>query len=768
MELKYTRVGDVELPELPSGWPLAVDSEGSGLSVDGEPFATSKRPPAPPARISVVSVSFPRPIWDAHSEQWIQGELLDYAWAFDQGPVVGKPGRSVADPDTEELTFYFVELTTDEQQKVLAKFGEYYGLDRPLTVEEACPNLPPAEYAALVGWLDRRDYMEMHNSVHDMHQFRVGLRADAGGFGGEEGFAAWDPDSEPGQWRLGQPQRLHMMEPTSEKLVGSGPRRHIRCTMVVQKQLIDPLEMSALKKTAKRLWGEEEGEELAKLEEELSLLKVIGPRLHKRYDLLPFCGAMKIYAADDTNKTRRVAAYQDQAAEEGATLPGFWDLYHTEMDTRTTLYRMERRGMAYNSARSVAEGRRLLAEMKEVRKLLPYEPTKTNEVKRFYFGPVCGRTENEGSNFEFHSKDCEECGGKNGIGITPKYRTPTGQPQLTESVLDEFTEEGHPFCGELARYRKLRNSVSRWYFGWGLRVGADGRLRTSFKQCKSDFDRPGQAEGGTKSGRLAVGRVQFQAIPHGHLIPEGAEPVRGYIGDEEGYEHYEHDLATGEMRVVTVIANSTKLWDAIDAGADLHAMNAEAFFKEKGTPAHPKFKQFRNAAKRGTFGLLYGGGPMGLKEQIEAAAGEKISLKDVKEAIESFFQTYPEFKTLTQQAEYKVTRWMGGPGYLKMLDGWRRWYALNEKTNSAVNQVIQGNLARAMLKWMLAVERELPGVLLLQIHDSLVTRHRSDEEGRAQARRVSEIGEREFQRYFGVRDRVMTWGIEPDLWSADK
>lgn len=25
-----TRVGDIELPELPSGWPVAFDTEGSG------------------------------------------------------------------------------------------------------------------------------------------------------------------------------------------------------------------------------------------------------------------------------------------------------------------------------------------------------------------------------------------------------------------------------------------------------------------------------------------------------------------------------------------------------------------------------------------------------------------------------------------------------------------------------------------------------------------------------------------------------------------
>jgi hypothetical protein len=29
MTLQFTRVGDVELPELPSGWDVSVDTEGS-------------------------------------------------------------------------------------------------------------------------------------------------------------------------------------------------------------------------------------------------------------------------------------------------------------------------------------------------------------------------------------------------------------------------------------------------------------------------------------------------------------------------------------------------------------------------------------------------------------------------------------------------------------------------------------------------------------------------------------------------------------------
>jgi DNA polymerase I-like protein with 3'-5' exonuclease and polymerase domains len=221
-------------------------------------------------------------------------------------------------------------------------------------------------------------------------------------------------------------------------------------------------------------------------------------------------------------------------------------------------------------------------------------------------------------------------------------------------------------------------------------------------------------------------------------------------------------LSAGEIRVVTVIAGVKSLWDALDNGLDTHAMNAKALFGIDET--HPDFKNLRNAAKRGTFGILYGGGVKAVHEQIEAASGMKFSQRAVAEARDRFFETYPEFLELTRQAENKVTRWKGGCGYLKMLDGWRRWYGLSEKTNSAVNQIIQGNLARAMIYWMNEVERQIPGCLLLQVHDSLITEHDDTPEGRAEAQLVSDIGQKIFQDYFNVRGRVMDFGISPDRW----
>lgn len=772
-------VGGIELPELPSGWMVYVDTEGSGLYGDGDPIPAGSRAAQPEARISVVSVSFRQPVATGDSlVPFEPGDRVDYAWPFDQGPLIGKPGSPVKDPETGVCTFRPIDAA--QQDALLRTASKTLG--RPVTLADAAPNLPATEYSKLVAWLDRRDTLGMHNSVHDMHVFRYGLRAGAGGNPAiKDGDYAWDPDSEPGTWVPGQHQRVHMMEPTSEPLVNPATaRRTIWCTMVTQKQLIDPLNPAALKPTARRLWGDDSTDEEDDLKAELSKL---GTGLTKRYDLLPWCGAIGRYAAADTALGYRLFEYQVSVVEEGAVLPRFWQLHTVEMELRTTLYRMERRGVAYAAKDSWAEGAKLRQTNRELAAVMPFDPSKLAQAKRFYFGVSCSRAKmrDDGSPV-FCASSCGACGGKNGLGLEPTERTErTKAPKLDVNELRRLVASKQPWAAEYMLWTKRRNSDSKWYTGWSARTGRDGRIRTSFKQCKNDRERAGDAEGGAKSGRLAVGRWQAQAIPHGHLIPDGATPVRKLIGavpagsvvrKHTGEQYttpvrriqFEHDLAAGEIRVVTVVANSTQLWDALDSGADTHAMNTKALFGVDET--HPQFKQLRNAAKRATFGILYGGGVTAIHTQVEAASGMRFSRRAVAEAKDRFFETYPEFKRLADQAEQRVTRWKGGCGYLKMLDGWRRWYAPDEKTTSAVNQIIQSNLARAMIYWMTAVEREAPGCLLLQIHDSLVTEHDDTPTGHAEAQRVSDVGNRVFQSYFGVRGRVMDFKIEPEAWDG--
>jgi DNA polymerase I-like protein with 3'-5' exonuclease and polymerase domains len=785
----------------------------------------------------VVSVSFRWPVWNDETKSWDEGEIKDYAWPFDQGPVLGKPGAPFALSE-EHKVHDFTELDQAEQDRILRVMGRALG--REFTADDVW-NLGPDQYVALVGWLDRRDFLILQNAKHDEHQFRVGLRKDAGGFKGAEGFAKWDLDSEPGQWVLGEEQVVEVCEPSDKPLKKWMRRRKIHDTMLVQKQLMDQLEVSSLKPTSVRLFGEDSDEDEVRLKSELSKM---GARMTKRYDLLMWQGAMGVYAALDTRRTLMVFEYERERIQMGAVLGDYQTLENKEHQLLTTLYRMEKRGVPYDVEGSKAEGQRMREWNKKATGQFPFDVTKPNAAKRFYFGPTCsqadkavdiakadvlraqaqaslarrladaaeaacvpgktGRILKKHTNAAVSARmkankaqadvavlevyverlkalealgapgicpsSCEECGGKNGLGFDPLSRTDTGLPQLDELGIQHLEHESAPLATEYRAYKKRQKAGNDWYTNWAAKTGSDGFIRTDYRQTVQQADKPGRgSDGGVKSGRLSCTRWGALQIPKKDLIPEGAVPVRQFIGNEEDYELYEHDLATGEFRVAVVLAGIPRLWDALDAGLDVHAMNAKALFGV--TEDNPRFKTYRQAGKGATFCILYGGGPKALKDQLEKALGEPISMARAAEAIKNFYRTYPEFKRMTDQAVRKVDRDRGGLGFLTMLDGWQRWYSVNEKTNSAFNQVIQGNLARACIDWMLEVERRVPGVLLLQIHDSLITRHRKGPEGEAEAQLVSDIGNEVFERYFRLSargNRTMSFGIEPDKWSPYK
>lgn len=805
--------------------------------MDGNPIPEPGRPPYPPARISVVSVSFRWPVWSESEQKWVEGEIRDFAWPFDQGPVLGKPGAPYALSE-EHKVHAFKVLDQAEQDRILKVMGRVLG--REFTVKDVW-NWAVEHFVALIRWLDRRDFLVLQNSKHDMHQFRVGLRVDAGGSGVEEGYAKWDMDSEPGQWELGRTQTINMCEPSRKPLVKARRRRRIHDTMLVQKQLMDQLEVASLKPTSVRLFGEDSDEDEIRLKHELANM---GARMTKRYDLLMWQGAMGDYAAADTRRTLMVFEYERERIESGAVLDNYEYLEAKEHRLRTTLYRMERRGVPYKVRESWAEGQRMRDWNKQEITKFPFDVTKPNAAKRFYFGPECSRAgeastlawqesslakvrvavsetqlaqaeaeAQPGKNGKVTKKaltavasaekrlakarlgaaeteayarslealtalgapglcpsSCEECGGTNGLGIEPASRTDTGLPQLDELGIQHLEHGGAPLASEYRAYKKRQKAGNDWYTNWAAKTGADGFIRTDYRQTVQQADKPGRgSDGGVKSGRLSCTRWGALQIPKKDLIPEGATPVRQFIGGEEDYDLYEHDLATGEFRVAVVLAGIYRLWDALDNGLDVHAMNAKALFGVEEDD--PKFKTYRQAGKGCTFCILYGGGPGALKDQAEKALGIPVSLSRSSSMRNSFFKTYPEFKRMTDAATRKVDRDQGGLGFLTMLDGWQRWYSVNEKTNSAFNQVIQGNLARACIEWMLAVEEELPGVLLLQIHDSLITRHRKGPEGEAEAKRVSEIGNEVFERYFRLKargNRTMSFGIKPELWSPYK
>src|SRR4249920_105014 len=230
------------LPHVPETTTIAVDTETSGLFIDGDPGK------APRARVSVVSASWR----DPHT-----GQIVDQVWPFDQGWLEGKPGRCGWSPRTGRPGFWPLGPMPSWRGDTYFDTGEW--------------NLPINDLPDLLHWLSHHPLV-MHHAKFDCHILAAGHRLDASTGFDLSRSVIWDTQH------------------------GSG--------------LIWPLSSSSLKPTAKRLWGEEEGDAQLAIQAEL---KRQGKGLTWRYDLLTWA-CLRPYAARDSNQTLRLSSISATSA----------------------------------------------------------------------------------------------------------------------------------------------------------------------------------------------------------------------------------------------------------------------------------------------------------------------------------------------------------------------------------------------------------------------------------------------------------------------
>jgi DNA polymerase I-like protein with 3'-5' exonuclease and polymerase domains len=745
------QVGNVLLPDLPPRTRVAYDTETNGLFVDGDPGTDTGDPGSPAARVSVASIAYRDPD---------TGQMVKHAWGFDQGPHPSKDGRVKRPREGGGVE----PLDVDVLLARLAKAGYNNGwrdqigksgrvlktkLAIPWTVDECYEAIGLDSWLRLLRWLGQRDRLVMHHRKFDEWVTLAGprdwriryewehnpaLRAEFGRNAQRIDRLIKDPNIDMGQY-FGA--NLDTVYDDSGRMV-ERPVRGIWDTMLVQ-AFFDPDKPVALKKSAKRLFGVDADADQQAL---LKAMSAQGTGLTKRYDLTPW-RIMEPYAATDPELTLLLAEHQAVRIEEGDHPPRLWEQIDKEFELSRVLLKMERKGVGYDADTSREGAQMLRDRMQQVAQLLPFDPTKLADIRKYYFAP-----KSEG-----------------GLGIRPlKLSEKTNQPSVDEAQMRLLVQGGYPGAEEYDEWSHCKSALGKWYRGWAERTGDDGRLRASFKQCVVEDERAGAKTGGTISGRLAVQRAQLQAIPHNSQLPEVVRdiPVRSLIRAREGHALYEMDLPQGEVRIATVVVNCTAMWDVLDSGLDLHGENAKRIFGID--EEHPQFKDYRGVAKRIVFGTLYGAGIKTLSDQILEYTGMEYSLSETRAAKEAFEREFPQFPEVAYLIQRRADRRLGGPGYVTLIDGRRRWFAPEEFTHKAFNAVIQGDLAQTGKTWMIEVERRLPGIQVLAIHDSVVVEVTNDARGRAQAAEVAAIGKEVYERDYGVRGRKMYFDIVPERW----
>lgn len=488
---------------------------------------------------------------------------------------------------------------------------------------------------------------------------------------------------------------------------------------------------TSLKPVSSWLWGSQETDEQQVIKKYLQKNKLPSGR----WDLMPW-EIIRKYAEQDARLTIRM--YLRQLREINAGIAGTWlgtpdrvlEFAERRLATSKMLYRMEKRGLPFNTQKALEYSNLLKQRIAELESELPFKTPTLNGAKQFWFG------------------DRKE----GGLGLTPLAETGTGAPSVTEDVVDKLVKMEVPGAEQWRNVQKASTADSRWYSGWAQMCGSDGRLRCSIRQ------------NGTVSSRFSVERIQLQAIPQnyrlsGFSVLEGIPTPRSLIaaGVPDGWKLWELDLSQAELRVAASFAGCKLMLEAIDRGEDLHGNTAIALFEV--TPEHPEWGFYRNIAKRGNFSLIFGVGWVKFQATLEKETGIRLSDEEAQRIVRDWNALYPEYKRTIYRHMNKVEDRMSknqGVGWIDLRNGERRWFTPGEETHKAFNQRVQPNLAQFGIDWWLWSEQHLmeelgdePVVtsdfvghvgMVMTIHDSQILLLPDTERGSALVAEIQDYG----------------------------
>src|SRR5690606_33897176 len=159
-----------------------------------------------------------------------------------------------------------------------------------------------------------------------------------------------------------------------------------------------------------------------------------------RWDLMPWDVIAK-YADQDARLTLRLTRYQvrlindmdDEVRESGNPsghlTPG--EAITRRLATTKMLRRVERRGLPYDVAGSLATAEEVDLRMATLKENAPFSPLTNDMAIHYWFGSGEKRA-------------------VKGLGLNPISTTEKGKPQVTKSVVRELESRGVPFAKEWA------------------------------------------------------------------------------------------------------------------------------------------------------------------------------------------------------------------------------------------------------------------------------------------------------------------------------
>lgn len=300
-------------------------------------------------------------------------------------------------------------------------------------------------------------------------------------------------------------------------------------------------------------------------------------------------------------------------------------------------------------------------------------------------------------------------------GLTPLAKSEaTGLPSASKEFLKRNVD--HPVCRDILEWRTL-DQIRKNFLETLGREHTDGVIHPQWKV------------GGARTFRLSCAHPNLQNIPHD-------ERVRRLIVPRPGNVFIQADYSQIELRVMACLTGDESFLTAFAEGLDPHGQTASKVY---GVRPSNVTKEMRNRAKNINFGVLYGITPDGM----EAKFG--VPKEEAAEMLEKFWETHPKISEWIQE-QHKMAQEKGyvlSPfDRIRHLEGAQSSERgpKNRALRQAGNMPIQSAAAEITLLASLDIEKELPGLLFGQVHDStlLETKRRYV---RSHAHKVKEIME---------------------------
>ena len=241
------------------------------------------------------------------------------------------------------------------------------------------------------------------------------------------------------------------------------------------------------------------------------------------------------------------------------------------------------------------------------------------------------------------------------------------------NVLNKLTD--YPIVDKILQHRSLSKLYSTYIEGILNSVNEDGKIHTIYTQAL------------TRTGRLSSLEPNLQNIP---IRSEYGKLIRKAFVALDNSVIMSFDYSQIELRMFAHLSQVKDLIDAFNNDMDIHTKTAMDIFKVPEIAVTPNM---RRKAKAVNFGIIYGISSFGLASDLA------MSVKEAKEFINTYFETYPGIKDYMNKEIEEAHKF----GYVKTIMNRKR--IISELNNSnytirsmgermALNTPIQGSSKR--------------------------------------------------------------------------